>query len=119
MSYSVELFISRKLAQTTPGFILGFLTGIIVGSILALGFKLIMEWTGSDWIWFKSAGYAAFIWFFWLGVARNLLNITPYLFKDIRMNALLLMQSVIYSLATTYFMIKLGGGRQLIEKGEK
>lgn len=119
LSYSVELFITHKLAQTTPGFILGFLTGIITGSILAFGFKIIIEWTGSDWIWFKSIGYAVFIWFIWVGVARNLMDLTPYLFKDIRTNALLLTQSVIYSLATTYFMIKLSGGRHFIEKGEK
>lgn len=118
LTYSVELFITHELAQTTPGLILGFLTGIIAGSILALGFKLIIEWTGSDWIWFKSIGYAAFIWFIWVGVARNLMDLTPYLFEDIRTNAILLTQSIIYSLGTTYFMIKLSGGKQFIEKGE-
>lgn len=42
LSYSVELFISHKLAQTTPGFILGFLTGIITGSIReCAGFRVI------------------------------------------------------------------------------
>jgi len=80
--------------------------------------KLIIEWTGSDWIWFKSISYAVFIWFLWVGLPRNLMDLTPYLFKDIRTNIILLMQSIIYSLATTYFMIKLSGGRQIIEKGE-
>lgn len=118
LSYSVELFINHKLAQTTSGFILGFLTGIIAGSVLALGLKLIFEWSGTDWIWLKTIGYAAFIWLLWVGVARNLMDLTPYLFKDIRTNAILLMQSIIYCLATTYFMIKLSAGRHSLQKGE-
>ena len=118
LSYVAELFITRQLTQTIPGFIFGFLTGIIAGSILALGFKLVVEWTGSDWIWIKAVGYGAFIWLVWVGIARNLMNITPYLHKDIASNAVLLGQSIIFTLATTYFMIKLSGGKQYIEKGE-
>jgi len=119
LSYNVELFITHKLAKTMPGFIFGFFSGLIVGSALALGLKLLFEWTGTDWIWLKAVGYGAVMWYFWVGVARNFLDLTPYLFFDIRTNVVLLLQSIVYSLATTYFMIKLRGDKNLLSQREK
>ncbi len=113
--YDVELFVTPHLARTVPGFILGFATGLVVGGGLAFGFKLLIEWTGSDWIWLKSLAYGAIIWFFWVGVVRNFLDITPYLFSDIKTNVILLIQSLIFSFSTTYFMIKLAGSKKQLE----
>lgn len=116
--YDVELFITPQLARSVPGFILGFVTGLVVGGGLAFGFKLIIEWTGSDWIWLKSLAFGAIMWFFWVGVARNFLKITPYLFTDIKTNVILLTQSLIFSVATTYFMVKLAGDKKQLENNE-
>lgn len=117
--YDIELFVTPSISRTIPGFLSGALVGLIVGGGLALGFKLIVEWTGSDWIWLKSAAYAFAIWFFWVGIARNLMDITPYLYKDLRTNMILLIQSFIFQFATTYFMINLAGGQSWIERPEK
>lgn len=116
--YDIELFVTPQLARTTPGIIAGMLTGLIVGGGLAFIFKLLIEWTGSDWIWLKSLAFAGLMWFFWVGVARNFMKITPYLFHDLRTNMMLLSQSIIFQLATTYFLIKLAGGREGVEKVE-
>jgi len=43
------------------------------------------------------------------------LDITPYLFTDVKTNMLLLLQSEVYSLATTFFMIKLAGSKEAIQ----
>lgn len=53
--FDIELFVQPDLARTIPGFLAGFLVGLIVGGGLSFGFKLFIEWTGSDWIWLKSA----------------------------------------------------------------
>lgn len=116
--YDIELFITPQLSRTVPGFILGFVTGLVVGGGLAFGFKLILEWTGSDWIWLKTIAYSGLMWFFWVGVARNFLKITPYLFTDIKSNVILLVQSLIFSLATTFFMIKFAGGKEYLAERE-
>jgi hypothetical protein len=113
--YSIELFVTPQIARTTLGFIAGFITGLIVGGTLALGFKLIMEWTGSDGIWYKALGYGAASWFVSVGLLRNFLNVAMYLRGDLQTNLFLLNQSLIYSVATAYFMIKLAGGREHLE----
>lgn len=116
--YAFELFVTPQVARTTPGFIAGFITGLIVGGGLAFGYKLFLEWTGYDWIWLKAAGYGGIMWFLWVGVTRNFLDITPYIFKDVRSNMILLLQSEIYMIATTWFMIKLAGSREAIQFGD-
>lgn len=79
--YDIELFVTPEISRSLPGFLAGMLTGLIVGGGLAFIFKLVIEWTGSDWIWLKAFAFAGLMWFFWVGVARNVMNITPYLFK--------------------------------------
>ncbi len=114
--YVIEFFVSPQIARSTPGFVAGFINGLIVGGALALGFKLLIEWTGSDGIWYKSLGYGAVMWFFWVGIARHLLNVAVYLTEDLQTNIILLLQSLVYSVATAYFMIKLAGGPKNLEK---
>lgn len=113
--YTFEVFVTPELARTVPGFLAGFVTGLLVGAVLALGFKLIIEWTGYDWIWLKAVGYGGLMWFVWVGIMRNLLDVTPYLVTDIRTNIILLLQSEIYIFATTWFMIKLAGGKEAVQ----
>jgi len=114
--YSIELFVTPEIARSTPGFIAGFITGLIVGGALALGFKLLIEWTGSDGIWYKALGYGAVMWFLWVGLGRNFLNVAMYLSGDLQTNLVLLNQSLLYSVATAYFMIKIAGGRENLER---
>lgn len=116
--YVFELFVTPQLARTVPGFLAGFVTGLLVGAGLALGFKLIVEWTGYDWIWLKAAGYGGLIWFAWVGIMRNFLDLTPYLANDIRTNMILLLQSELYIFASTWFMMKLAGGKEAIQFGD-
>lgn len=116
--YVFELFVTPELARTVSGFLAGSVTGLLVGGGLALGFKLVIEWTGYDWIWLKAAGYGGFIWFAWVGILRNFLNLTQYLETDIRTNIMLLLQSELYIFATVWFMIKLAGGKEAVQFGD-
>ncbi|MFZ5943995.1 MAG: hypothetical protein ACOYVD_07775 [Bacillota bacterium] len=109
LMYSIELFVKPEIARTTFGFIAGMITGLIVGSVLAFGFKLLLEWTGWDWYWLKSFGYGTVMWFLWVGIARNFLDVTNYLDKYLLTNMILLSQSIIYSVSTAYFMQRLWG----------
>lgn len=116
--YAFELFVTPEVARTTTGYIAGAMTGFLVGAALALGFKLVIEWTGYDWFWLKTAGYGAIMWLLWVGVVRSVLNISKYLFTDVKTNLILLMQSEIYIIATAYFMIKLAGSKEAIQLGD-
>jgi len=113
--YDVELFVKPDLARTIPGFLAGFLIGLIVGGGLSFGFKLLLEWTGSDWIWLKSAAYGAIMWFFWVGAVRHFLYVSLYLESDLKSNMFLLLETQIFMLANTYFMIKLAGDKKVLE----
>ncbi|MDW7674027.1 MAG: hypothetical protein SCK28_05765 [Bacillota bacterium] len=117
--YAIELFVTPEIARTTAGQISGGLVGLLVGGGLAFGFKLIIEWTGFDWIWIKALGYGAMIWFFWVGITRNFLNVTMYIFDDLATNMILLGQSELYIIATTYFMIKLAGSKEALQFGDR
>ncbi len=114
--YTVEFFVTPEIARTTGGLVAGFVTGLMAGAALAVGFKLLIEWKGAELLWVKAITYAALMWFVWVGLARYLLDITPYLSQDLRSNMLLLLLSLIYQIATTYFMVKLAGGREALER---
>lgn len=116
--YVIEIFVTPGIARTTLGMISGMLVGLIVGGTLAFVFKLILEWIGTDWLWLKAVVYGALMWFIWVGIMRNFLEISQYLQRDLTTNMILLLQSTIYILATTYFMTKLSGGREFLGKGE-
>ncbi|MDQ7794555.1 MAG: hypothetical protein RDU89_09110 [bacterium] len=115
--FTIEMFVTPDIARTLPGLLTGAVTGMIVGGTLALPLKLIIEWTGAGWLWVKALAYAAVAWFAAVGILRQLLNVSPYLSTDLRTTLILLLQSVIWVLATTFFFLKLGGGRSLLEKG--
>lgn len=113
--YSFELFVTPEIARTTAGMFSGLLTGLIVGGALAVPYKLLLEWTGTDYLWLKAIAYGALNWFLWVGVARNVMDVSPYLSTTLPTNMILLLQSTIWILATTFFLLKLGGGRDGLE----
>jgi hypothetical protein len=119
MVYSIELFVKPNIAKTVPGIISGALVGILVGMVLAVGLKLLYELVGTDWLWVKAIAYGSTLWFFWVGLTRNLLDISSYLNQSLVSNFILLMQSILWSVATTYFMLRLGGGARLLEKRDE
>ncbi len=117
--YVFELFVTPEIARTVPGFIAGFFTGLLVGAGLAFGYKFFIEWTGHDWFWLKTLSYGGIMWFAWVGILRNFLELTPYLKTDIKTNLILLLQSEVYIVATAWFMTKLAGSKEAIQSGDK
>lgn len=55
------------------------------------------------------------MWFFWVGAVRDFLNVSHYLESDLKSNMFLLLETQIFMLANTYFMIKLAGGKKVLE----